>query len=524
METIHINDILPPARNYRSRIDQERLESLADSIRDRGILQNLLVVRAEERLGSPKYRVVAGERRYRAVQIAIERVMEAGRLESGGFDVIARGIIEMLEQIPVKILTDAEAAEAEFLQLVENLQREEVPLVDEIRVIHSWVADRGLEVTDIAAKLGVDREWVRRRNQLALCPPQMMRALEEGRVTMKTALLVCAVPDEARRLEFAGRVLNPVASVTPLDERQTRAMLESDYLLPLKDVPWPTALETAGLAPCVGCQHRREMKAGPMCLMASCYGAKARHAFAMQCEERGLEALDDAAAWRIFSGPLGRVDPSADWLDLAEEVPAREVGHYGGVKWRKWIEEELGEKVEAVARVYLALHPSSYQVRELVAKAAVRMLLKAAAKQTGPDEDKSESAPEDEAAEDGEPVEAGAEETAEEVWESALDTDDLEIYQGLYTRVIEAEQANRVPLDHPDFVRRILGALLMRMRPAEVRQWAHVCGIPLDGDGAFTAVHEVRQVHPRLLSGLLTVACVVGRPQDASSAQAELPA
>lgn len=534
MEKIHIDDLVGPERNYRSRIDQEKLANLADSIRDRGILQNLLVVRIAEQDG--KFRVVAGERRFRALPLAIEKLrllLAAADLRGETKEVqrIAEWIAE-LQRVPVRILTDEEAAEAEFLQLVENLQREEVPLADEIRVISSWV-DRGMEIPVIADKLGVDREWVRRRNQLSLCPVPLMRALEEGMVTQRVALLVCTVPDRARREEFASRVLNPITQLTPLDERQARAILEAEYMLPLSLAPWPAITVYAGMRPCSGCPSRREMKTGAMCLDAPCYGRKAEEAFFRLAEEAGAPWIYGEMTPEIFDGPGGKVNPAVDWLDLAEEVPAREVGHYGEVKWRKWIEDELGQKVEEVAKVYLALHPVTYQVRYLVGKSAIRLLLKEAARIKGPAEAAGAEG-EDHGAQCAEV--AGDEDLADDdngetgpvmvpgSLPETLSVEDATIYRSLFEATVRAEEDNLDPLATPRFLRRLLGALLLRMRPAEARQWAETVGIALDGDGARTAVHHVSQAHPRLLPGMLAVACTIGRPGDASAAEGELSA
>ena len=177
-----------------------------------------------------------------------------------------------------------------------------------------------------------------------------------------------------------------------------------------------------------------------MCAMANCYRLKASHVFHQHAVEMGVDvlAVDDAA--EIFSGSGGTVHPSADWIDLGEEVPARDVGHYGSVRWRKWIEDELGEKIEAVAKVYLALHPATYETRVLVGKAAVRMLLKTAAKTKGPEETKPTVDPE--AGDDGGDVEpTDAEDGAmggamPGTVPESLNVEEAAIYRGLFETTV----------------------------------------------------------------------------------------
>lgn len=98
-----VADIQPSAYNPRKRFDEESLRELADSIRQKGVLQPINVRPIPD---SDKYEIVFGERRYRASQIA------------------------GLEEIPVTV-SDYSDAEAEEIAITENLQRKDVSPMEE---------------------------------------------------------------------------------------------------------------------------------------------------------------------------------------------------------------------------------------------------------------------------------------------------------------------------------------------------------------------------------------------------------
>src|SRR5262249_7682762 len=105
LRTISLSKIAPPTSNVRQQFDEKNLAELAESIRQHGILQPILV-RGIETAQAGKYQIVAGERRFRAAKLA------------------------GLKEIPVQVrsMSDEEALGA---QIVENLEREDVHPLDE---------------------------------------------------------------------------------------------------------------------------------------------------------------------------------------------------------------------------------------------------------------------------------------------------------------------------------------------------------------------------------------------------------
>ena len=139
-EMLDISMISPWTNNPRRTIDPERLRELADSIGKVGVLQPILV-----RPDNARFLIVSGERRWRAAR-------EAG-----------------LKQIPavVRTLTDAEALE---LAVTENLQREEVPPLEEAEGYERLHTTHGYTVEEIADKVGKSKTYVYSRLKLtSLC-------------------------------------------------------------------------------------------------------------------------------------------------------------------------------------------------------------------------------------------------------------------------------------------------------------------------------------------------------------------
>src|SRR6476661_10752673 len=121
---IPIERIRPNPRQPRQRMDQDELESLAASIREHGILQPILVTETLD-----GYQLVAGERRFRASQLA------------------------GLERIPAVIRQLADRDQLE-LALVENLQREDLGPLEEANAFRSLVDDFGMSQEEIAGRVG----------------------------------------------------------------------------------------------------------------------------------------------------------------------------------------------------------------------------------------------------------------------------------------------------------------------------------------------------------------------------------
>ena len=160
--------IRPSPNQPRRRFREEALKELVESIREKGLLQPLLV-----RPKGEGYELVAGERRYRAA-------LEAGLKEG---------------PVLVRDLTDREALE---IALVENLQREDLSPVEE-----AWgyrrLLDMGLTQEEVAQRVGKARSTVANALRLLQLPEEALKALDEGRITPGHARALLMLPEEERR-------------------------------------------------------------------------------------------------------------------------------------------------------------------------------------------------------------------------------------------------------------------------------------------------------------------------------------
>lgn len=171
----------------RHEFDAAKLAELADSIRQHGVLQPVIV-----RAVSDRYQLVAGERRWRAAQLA------------------------GLESVPavVREFSDGEMME---VALIENLQREELNPLEEARAYHSLLEEFGLSQDDLAQRLGRSRPAVTNALRLLTLEPEIQQGVLNGRLTAGHARALLGAPDRAVRLALARRVESQGLSVRDVE-------------------------------------------------------------------------------------------------------------------------------------------------------------------------------------------------------------------------------------------------------------------------------------------------------------------
>jgi ParB family chromosome partitioning protein len=164
---IEVEKIKPNPFQPRKEFDEHKLRDLADSIKQYGILQPLVVTRREiekpEGGLAVEYELIAGERRLRASKLA------------------------GLTQVPVLIRIGEEGREEEDrmkleLAIIENLQREDLNPVDRAKAFQRLVDDFGFKHVQIAQKVGKSREYVSNTLRLLGLPEEMLTALSERRI------------------------------------------------------------------------------------------------------------------------------------------------------------------------------------------------------------------------------------------------------------------------------------------------------------------------------------------------------
>ncbi|HVP68074.1 MAG TPA: ParB/RepB/Spo0J family partition protein [Anaeromyxobacteraceae bacterium] len=174
----------------RKRFDERQLEELAASIREHGVVEPILVRRHGER-----YRIVAGERRWRAAQ-------RAG-----------------LKEIPA-LVRDAGDREAFELALVENLQRADLNAVEEAEAYDFLLREHGLTQEQVSARVGKERSTVANALRLLKLPADVRDMVRDGRLEMGHARALLAL----ERADLIRRAAQEVARAG-LSVRATEALV-----------------------------------------------------------------------------------------------------------------------------------------------------------------------------------------------------------------------------------------------------------------------------------------------------------
>ncbi|MGA7729751.1 MAG: ParB/RepB/Spo0J family partition protein [Chloroflexia bacterium] len=187
---VPVEAISPNPRQPRQALHPDKLEELAASIREHGIIQPLVVTS----LGDGKYGLIAGERRWRAARMA------------------------GLAAVPV-LVKEATSGEQLQLALVENLQRADLNPLEAAYAYKSLIDDFGLTQEDVAGRVGKSRTAVTNSLRLLRLPPQVLESLSLGLIEEGHARALLQVPDESRMLRLLEHTV-----ATGLNVRQVEAL------------------------------------------------------------------------------------------------------------------------------------------------------------------------------------------------------------------------------------------------------------------------------------------------------------
>lgn len=172
VEEIDIIRVAPNPHQPRKNFSPEKLQELADSIRQHGILQPIVVSQ-----NGDQYEVIAGERRLQAAKLA------------------------GLTKVPALIREATDQQKLE-LAIIENVQRHDLNSVEEARSYMKLVQEFGLKQEEVADKVGKSRSAVANKLRLLSLPIEIQRALIEGKITEGHAKAILAIvnPEKQRAL------------------------------------------------------------------------------------------------------------------------------------------------------------------------------------------------------------------------------------------------------------------------------------------------------------------------------------
>ena len=181
---IPVDQISPNPYQPRKTFNETSIEELARSVREHGIVQPLVVTRAGDR-----YRLIAGERRFRAAQRA-------------GLRTVPAVIKEMIRE-----------GEALQIALIENIQREDLNPMEEATAYHQLHQEFGLTQEEISRRVGKERSTVANFLRLLKLPEPVKKLLASGRLSMGHARALLALDSARKQEQLAERVVKRNLSV-----------------------------------------------------------------------------------------------------------------------------------------------------------------------------------------------------------------------------------------------------------------------------------------------------------------------
>ena len=196
--TLSINEIIPNKDQPRKTFDQGALEELADSIRQHGVLQPLLV----RPLTTGGYQLVAGERRWRASRLA------------------------ELKEVPViiKELSDTEAME---IAIIENLQREDLNPIEEAEGLQALIDKCGFTQEEVATSVGKSRPAITNALRLLRLPENVREMTKNGDISAGHARALLSFDSPALIQEIADQIVSKKLTVRDVEKLAKRPLTES---------------------------------------------------------------------------------------------------------------------------------------------------------------------------------------------------------------------------------------------------------------------------------------------------------
>ena len=184
---VPVNEVLANPTQPRIGIREESLLELASSIKEKGLLQPILVRRKE---GS--YEIIAGERRLRAAKLA------------------------GLQEVPV-IIREADDRESLEIAMIENLQREDLNSIEIASVYQRFVEEFDYTHEELAKRIGIQRSSVTNYIRLLKLPDWIKHLMKEGKLTQGHGRVLITMKDDQARKRYVNKVMNEGASVREIE-------------------------------------------------------------------------------------------------------------------------------------------------------------------------------------------------------------------------------------------------------------------------------------------------------------------
>ena len=194
IQEISVGELDPNPDQPRKTFDDETIAQLSESIRDQGVLQPLLVVPTS----GGRYRIIAGERRFRA-----------GRMAG-------------LETLPC-IVKDIDVVQQVEIALIENLQREDLNPLEAAKGINALIKQYGYTQDKVSARLGKSRPAVANLLRLLSLPEEVTEMVRDGRLSAGHARVLAGLKSREEQIRLARLAVEEGMSVRQLEQLASSA-------------------------------------------------------------------------------------------------------------------------------------------------------------------------------------------------------------------------------------------------------------------------------------------------------------
>lgn len=205
LKNLKVTEVEPNRDQPRKNFDQEALEELAESIKEYGLIQPIVVTKKEGYYG-----IVAGERRWRASKIA------------------------GLTEIPAIIREDNERINSE-ISLIENMQREDLNPYEKALGVRTLIDNYGLSQEEVAKKLGKGRSTIANIVRILNLEPRVLEMAKEGKLTEGHCKALLAITDPEKQYKTAIQMLERGATVRQVEKKarvkETKEELDRNHIL-----------------------------------------------------------------------------------------------------------------------------------------------------------------------------------------------------------------------------------------------------------------------------------------------------
>lgn len=205
LKNLKITEVEPNRDQPRKNFDQEALEELAESIKEYGLIQPIVVTKKEG-----YYSIIAGERRWKASKIA------------------------GLQEIPAIIREDNEKINSE-ISLIENMQREDLNPYEKALGVRTLIDNYGLTQEEVAKKLGKGRSTIANIVRVLNLEPRVLEMAKEGKLTEGHCKALLAITDPEKQYKTAIQMLERGATVRQVEKKarikETKEELDRNHIL-----------------------------------------------------------------------------------------------------------------------------------------------------------------------------------------------------------------------------------------------------------------------------------------------------